>query len=61
MTTNDWLQLALYTIVLTLLAPPLGAFMWRVLEGKPTWLTPVLGRLERTIYRLGGVDPARET
>src|SRR5262249_43122008 len=61
MTTNDWLQLGLYTVVLTVLAPPLGAFMARVLEGKRTWLTPVLGPLETASYRLAGVDPARET
>ena len=61
MTTNDWLQLGLYAIVLTALAPLLGAYMARVLEGKPTCLTRVLGPLESASYRLAGVDPARET
>jgi len=61
MTTNDWLQLGIYTVVLTLLAPPLGAYMARVLAGKPTWLSRLAAPLERAIYRLGGVDPARET
>jgi K+-transporting ATPase ATPase A chain len=61
MISNDWVQLGLYAAVLTALAPPLGAYMARVLEGKPTWLTRVLGPLENATYRLAGVDPARET
>ena len=61
MTTNDWVQLGLFTLVLTALAPPLGAFMARVLEGEPTWLSRWLGPLENALYRLAGVDPKRET
>jgi len=59
--TNDWVQLGLYTLVLTVLAPPWGAFMARVLEGKPTWLSRWLGPIERAFYRLAGVDPQRES
>jgi K+-transporting ATPase ATPase A chain len=61
MTANDWLQLGLYALVLTVLAPPLGAYMARVLEGKPTWLSRALGPLERALYAVSGVDPGRET
>jgi len=61
MTTNDWVQLGLFTLVLTVVAPPLGAFMARVLEGKPAWLSRWLGPLENSIYHLAGVDPQRET
>jgi potassium-transporting ATPase potassium-binding subunit len=61
MTANDWVQLGLFTLVLTVVAPPLGAFMARALEGKPTWLSRWLGPLENSFYRLAGVDPKRET
>jgi potassium-transporting ATPase potassium-binding subunit len=48
-------QILLYFTVLTALAVPLGAFMAHVYRGEPTFLTPVLGGLERFIYRVGGV------
>jgi potassium-transporting ATPase potassium-binding subunit len=60
MTTNDWFQLALYFGLLIALAKPLGIFMARVYEGKPCGLDPVLGPLERLLYRLSAVDPQRE-
>ncbi len=34
--------------------------MARVLQGEQTFLAPVLGPVERLVYRLGGVDPASE-
>ncbi len=59
MTANTLTQLLLYLAVLALLAKPLGSFMARVFEGEHTFLTPVLGPLERLVYRLGGVDAGR--
>ena len=56
-----WLQIALYVVVLIALAKPLGGFMARVFEGRPCGLDRVLGPLERGIYRVCGVDAARET
>ena len=55
------MQLALYLAVLVLAAKPLGLFMTAVYEGRRTWLTPVLGGLERGIYRIAGVDASRES
>jgi K+-transporting ATPase ATPase A chain len=55
MTGNGYLQLALYLVVLLALAKPLGLFMARVYEGRAPGLEPVLGGLERLIYRLSGV------
>jgi K+-transporting ATPase ATPase A chain len=55
------LQLLLYLAVLALLAKPLGAFMARVFEGERTFLSPVLGPVERLVYRVGGVDISRES
>ena len=54
------LQYALFFAVLTALVRPLGAFQARVFEGERTWLDPILRPVERTVYRLSGVDPAAE-
>ena len=55
-----WIQLGLYLVLLLLVARPLGVFMARVLDGERTWLTPVLGPIERLCYRVARVDPRRE-
>ena len=47
--------------MLVLLAKPLGAFMANVYEGKRTFLSPLLGPVERGIYRLAGVQADAET
>jgi K+-transporting ATPase ATPase A chain len=60
MTANGLLQIALYFVVLLALAKPLGAYMARVYEGKPSGLDRVLGPVERLIYRLSGVRPDEE-
>ena len=60
MTANGVLQLALYVVVLLALARPLGAYMARVYEGRPTGLDRVLGWLERFTYRLCGVGRGEE-
>jgi len=54
-----WLILAFFALVL-LPAPWLGRFYYRVMEGQRTWLTPVLGPVERVCYRISGVDPQVE-
>jgi len=41
-------------------AVPLSAFVARVFAGERTFLSPLLGPVERGFYRLAGVDPARE-
>ena len=43
-----------YLILLTLITPPLGAFMYRV------YTSEKIGRVEGVIYRLIGVDPRAE-
>ena len=60
MTTNGFLQIALYLALLLLLVKPLGSYMARVYQGERTWLHLLLGPVERWTYRLLGVDPARE-
>ncbi|MBP6702419.1 MAG: potassium-transporting ATPase subunit KdpA [Vicinamibacteria bacterium] len=60
MTANAFVQGGLYVALLILVAWPLGAFMARLFEGKPTWLDRVLGPVEKLLYRLGGVKPEAE-
>jgi K+-transporting ATPase ATPase A chain len=60
MNIYSWLQLILYIVVLILLAKPLGSFMARVYQGQRTFLDPVLGPVERFIYRVSGVRPSEE-
>ncbi len=60
MTTNSWLQLTLYLVVLLGLAKPLGAYMARVYEGEPHLLARWLGSVERLCYRWMGVKPQEE-
>ncbi|MFH1141559.1 MAG: potassium-transporting ATPase subunit KdpA, partial [Chloroflexota bacterium] len=60
MTTFVWLQLGLYLLVLLLLVKPLGAYMARVYQGERTFLTRIVGPIERLIYRILGVHADEE-
>ncbi|HXV98478.1 MAG TPA: potassium-transporting ATPase subunit KdpA, partial [Anaerolineae bacterium] len=60
MTLIGWSQIGLYMLVLLLLVKPLGAFMARVYQGERTFLDPVLGPVERLLYRLSGVRANEE-
>ena len=60
MSAYDIGQLALYFVLLVVLTPLLGRFMAAVLQGQRTWLTPVLGPVERSLYALAGVRPDTE-
>jgi len=57
MTTNDYLQLGLYLVVLLLLVKPLGSYMAHVFADAPNRVTRFGGRVERGIYRLCGIAP----
>lgn len=60
MTLNGALQIVAYLVVLILLVKPLGTFMARVYQRQRTFLDPVLGTLERLIYRVAGINPDEE-
>jgi K+-transporting ATPase ATPase A chain len=60
MTSQAWLQVALYIAVLIALVKPLGIFMADVYEGRRTVLSPILRPVERLIYRVAGIDEQRE-
>ncbi len=60
MTLVGWSQIALVLALVLACSVPLSAFVARVYAGQRTFLSPVLGPVERGFYRLAGVDPARE-
>src|SRR5690348_12991049 len=60
MTANGILQILLLLGVVLASVKPLGLYMARVFEGERTFLDSVLVPLERTIYRVCGVNPERE-
>src|ERR1017187_9390981 len=60
MTPNGWLQIAFFFVLLLLAAKPMGLYMARVFERQKTLLDPVLGPVERLLYRVTGVDSKAE-
>jgi potassium-transporting ATPase potassium-binding subunit len=60
MTANGWLQIALYALVILALTKPVGIYLHRVFEGDRQPLPRVLGKVERLLLRLCGVDPRHE-
>jgi K+-transporting ATPase ATPase A chain len=60
MTINGWLQIALYSVIVILITKPFGGYMTRVFAGERTFLSPVLGPIERGVYRVSGVDETSE-
>lgn len=60
MTLNDYLQLGLYLAVLLLLVKPLGSYMAAVFSETPNRVTRFGEPVERTLYRLCGIDAGEE-
>jgi len=56
MTMNDLFPILLFLCVLTLFAVALGEFMAKVFSGKQTFLTRIVGPVERLLYRLFRID-----
>ncbi|MEO7275719.1 MAG: potassium-transporting ATPase subunit KdpA [Vicinamibacterales bacterium] len=59
MTLNGWLQILLFLLAIFLVTPLIGGYMARVFTHQRTWLDPVLGPIERGLYRLTGVNPSQ--
>jgi K+-transporting ATPase ATPase A chain len=55
MTAIGWFQIVLFLAVIAALTKPFGTFMYRVFEGKATWMTPFIRPLERLIYKMSGI------
>jgi K+-transporting ATPase ATPase A chain len=60
MTINGWIQIVFYCAIVIALVKPLGWYMTRVFNGERTFLWPVMQPVEGALYRVAGVDPARE-
>ena len=60
MTINGWIQIVLFSAIIVALTKPLGGYLARIFTGERTFLSPMLGWLERGIYRLSGVNPNEE-
>ncbi|RUU32575.1 potassium-transporting ATPase subunit KdpA, partial [Mesorhizobium sp. M6A.T.Ca.TU.002.02.2.1] len=60
MTLNGWIQILVYCGIVILLVKPLGGYMYRVFSGERTFLSPILGLLERSLYRISGTSEREE-
>ncbi|MEX1828437.1 potassium-transporting ATPase subunit KdpA [Luteibacter sp. CQ10] len=60
MSTNDWIQIAVYFVVLLALVKPVGSYMALVFDDSPNRVTRFGARVERVVYRLSGVDPRQD-
>ncbi|HML10315.1 MAG TPA: potassium-transporting ATPase subunit KdpA [Stellaceae bacterium] len=59
MTWQGWLQIAVFAALLTAAVRPLGAYITALADLE--WRAPpALDWLERSLYRIAGVDPSRE-
>ncbi len=54
---EGYLQIAIFFAVVVALVKPLGIYIARIFQGERTFLTPVLGPIERGAYRLLRVNP----
>ena len=58
--TNQIVQYTLYVAILILLAVPLGKYMYHVMTGEKTVLSPLLRPVERGLFKIMRVDPGQE-
>ena len=60
MTIAGWALILLFTAITFALAKPMGLWLFALYEGRSTPLHRLLGPVERSFYRLAGVNPAEE-
>lgn len=60
MTLNGWIQILVYCGMVVLLVKPLGGYMYRVFNGDRTFLSAILGPVERGLYRISGTSEREE-
>ena len=60
MTLAGTFEIVLTLALVLIAAYPLGAFMADVFENRRTFLTPIIGPVERGFYRVAGIDPEAE-
>ena len=56
---QGWMQIIVFAAVLFAVVPLLGGYMARVFTNERVFLTPVVGPLERLVYRVLRVDVER--
>jgi potassium-transporting ATPase potassium-binding subunit len=61
LTANGWTQILFFFLTILAVTVPLGAYMYRVMEGETHFLRRPLGWLERLVYRVNGVDGAEQS
>ncbi|HYZ28567.1 MAG TPA: potassium-transporting ATPase subunit KdpA, partial [Thermoleophilaceae bacterium] len=54
---QGWFQFVVFFAILVAIVPLLGGYMARVFQGERVFLTPVVGPLERLLYRVMRVTP----
>src|SRR6516162_9294523 len=60
MTSNGWLQIALFGVIVIAITRPFGGYMTRVFAGERTFLSPVFRPIERFVYWCCGVDETED-
>src|SRR5260221_597433 len=60
MSVPNLVQYGAFLLVVLVLVKPVGGYLQRVFAGQRTLLDPVLRPIERGIYRLAGIDSARQ-
>jgi potassium-transporting ATPase potassium-binding subunit len=60
MLVSNLVQPLVLLLAVVVLTPPLGAYIARVMSGERTFLAPVLGPVERLVYRSLRLHPDRE-
>jgi K+-transporting ATPase ATPase A chain len=57
---EGWILIIGFIGLVIAMAKPFGLWLFAIYEGRRTFLTRVLGPVERGLYRAGGVDPEKE-
>jgi K+-transporting ATPase ATPase A chain len=57
MTVQGWLLIALFVAILLALTKPIGLWMFTLYEGRRTPLHTLLGPIERSFYKIAGINP----
>jgi K+-transporting ATPase ATPase A chain len=58
---NDIIQISIFLLLLIIITPVLGGYMFKVFTGQNHFLTPVLGWLETLIYRFSNINQHDES
>ncbi len=60
MTASGWTLILVFIAVLAALTKPMGMWLFALYEGRSTPLHRLLGPVERSFYKLSGIDPHEE-